>query len=64
MTLRAGVAGWPIAHSLSPLIHGAWISAAGLDATYTAFQRGPGRNHLLQYEEYSWTGKFGVKFNF
>lgn len=37
MTLRAGVAGWPIAHSLSPLIHGAWISAAGLDATYTAF---------------------------
>jgi TonB-dependent receptor len=34
------------------------------DATYTAFQRGPGRNRLLQYEEYSWTGKFGVKLNF
>jgi TonB-dependent receptor len=34
------------------------------DATYTAFQRGPGRDRLLQYEEYSWTGKFGVKFNF
>ncbi len=37
MTLRAGVAGQPIAHSLSPLIHGLWIEAAGLDATYGAF---------------------------
>lgn len=37
MTIRAGVAGWPIAHSLSPLIHGAWIAAAGLDASYAAF---------------------------
>ena len=34
---RAGVVGWPIAHSLSPLIHGAWIEAAGLEATYEAF---------------------------
>lgn len=37
MTLRAGVAGQPISHSLSPLIHGLWIEAAGLDATYEAF---------------------------
>ena len=37
MTLRAGVAGQPIAHSLSPLIHTAWIAAAGLDADYRAF---------------------------
>lgn len=37
MTIRAGVAGWPIAHSLSPLIHGVWIRAAGLDADYAAF---------------------------
>ena len=37
MTIRAGVAGWPIAHSLSPVIHSAWIRAAGLDAAYTAF---------------------------
>lgn len=34
------------------------------DATYTAYQRGPGRKRLLQYEEYSWTAKFGVKANF
>ena len=37
MTIRAGVAGQPIAHSLSPLIHGLWIKAAGLDATYQPF---------------------------
>lgn len=37
MTLRAGVAGWPIAHSLSPLIHSTWAAAAGLDACYEAF---------------------------
>jgi shikimate dehydrogenase len=37
MTLRMGVAGQPIAHSLSPLIHNAWITAAGLDADYCAF---------------------------
>src|SRR5690606_24879384 len=28
----------PIGHSLSPLIHGAWIAAAGLDAVYAAYE--------------------------
>jgi len=37
MTMLAGVAGQPITHSLSPLIHNAWIAAAGLDADYRAF---------------------------
>jgi shikimate dehydrogenase len=37
MTLVAGVAGQPVSHSLSPLIHRAWIAAAGLDADYRAF---------------------------
>lgn len=37
MTLTAGVAGQPITHSLSPLIHGAWIEAAGLDAVYQPY---------------------------
>ena len=36
MTVQAGVVGWPIAHSLSPLIHTTWIAAAGLDAAYVA----------------------------
>jgi TonB-dependent receptor len=34
------------------------------DAPYVAFQRGPGRDRLLQYERYSWTGKFGAKATF
>jgi shikimate dehydrogenase len=33
----AGVVGWPVAHSLSPLIHNAWIEALGLDAVYVPF---------------------------
>ena len=36
-TIVAGVAGAPVTHSLSPLIHNAWIEAAGLDAVYVAF---------------------------
>ena len=36
-TLVAGVVGAPVRHSLSPLIHNAWIAAAGLDAVYVAF---------------------------
>jgi shikimate dehydrogenase len=34
MTLLAGVVGHPVAHSLSPLIHKAWLSAAGLNGDY------------------------------
>jgi shikimate dehydrogenase len=37
MTLTAGVVGNPVAHSLSPAIHNAWIHAAGLDAEYHPF---------------------------
>lgn len=33
----AGVVGRPIAKSLSPLLHTAWIRAAGLDAVYAPF---------------------------
>lgn len=35
-TLVAGVVGDPVRHSLSPLIHNAWIAATGLDAVYVA----------------------------
>jgi shikimate dehydrogenase len=37
-TRVAGVVGSPIAHSLSPMIHNAWIAAAGLDAVYVPFE--------------------------
>jgi shikimate dehydrogenase len=36
----AGIAGRPVAHSLSPAIHNAWIAAAGLDAIYAPFPIG------------------------
>ena len=36
-TRIAGVVGHPVRHSLSPVIHNAWIEAAGLDAVYLAF---------------------------
>ena len=36
-TIVAGVAGWPVRHSLSPLIHNAWLEAAGVDGVYVAF---------------------------
>ena len=36
-TLVAGVAGWPVAHSLSPVIHNAWLAAAGIDGVYVPF---------------------------
>jgi TonB-dependent receptor len=34
------------------------------NAKFTAYQRGPGRNRLLQYEEYGLTAKFGVRASF
>ena len=36
-TLVAGVAGSPVTHSLSPLIHNAWLDAAAVDGVYVAF---------------------------
>jgi shikimate dehydrogenase len=42
-TIVAGVAGSPVAHSLSPLIHNAWLEAAGIDGVYVAFAPGADR---------------------
>jgi shikimate dehydrogenase len=36
-TIVAGVAGAPVRHSLSPLIHNAWLKASGFDGVYVAF---------------------------
>lgn len=41
MTLRAGVMGFPISHSLSPRLHGYWIRKYDLDASYDAFEVKP-----------------------
>ncbi len=34
-TVVAGVVGQPIAHSLSPILHNAWLAAAGRSAAST-----------------------------
>jgi shikimate dehydrogenase len=36
-TVVAGVVGNPVAHSLSPILHNAWLQAAGIDGVYVAF---------------------------
>ena len=36
-TVVAGVVGRPIAHSLSPILHNAWLRAAGIDGVYVPF---------------------------
>lgn len=35
-TIVAGVVGRPIVHSLSPVLHNAWLAAAGIDGVYVA----------------------------
>lgn len=32
--IRAGVTGWPVAHSRSPLVHGYWLKKYGIDGSY------------------------------
>lgn len=39
--MLAGVAGWPVAHSRSPLLHGSWIARHGLDAAYVPLAVAP-----------------------
>lgn len=36
-TVVAGVAGAPVRHSMSPTIHNAWLTAAGIDGVYVPF---------------------------
>jgi shikimate dehydrogenase len=42
ITPRACVAGWPIAHSRSPLIHGFWLRSLGLTGSYDREPVAPG----------------------
>ena len=32
--IKAGVIGWPVSHSLSPLVHGFWLKQLGINGTY------------------------------
>src|SRR3981081_368733 len=39
-TRLAGIMGWPVAHSRSPLLHGFWLDQTGVDGAYLPL---PGR---------------------
>ena len=39
----AGVIGWPVAHSRSPLLHGFWLREHGIDGAYVKLAVAPGR---------------------
>lgn len=38
----AGVIGWPVAHSRSPMLHGAWLRQYGIDGAYVRLAVTPG----------------------
>lgn len=42
-TRVAGVVGRPIVHSMSPILHNAWLAAAGIDGVYVPFSTEPDR---------------------
>ena len=41
MTIRAGVIGYPISHSLSPDIHNYWLDKYGIDGNYESIEVKP-----------------------
>lgn len=41
-TLLAGVIGWPVAHSRSPLLHNFWLARHGIDGAYVPLPVRPG----------------------
>ena len=42
MTAAYAVIGWPLGHTLSPVMHQAALDELGLEATYTALPTPPG----------------------
>ena len=48
-TVVAGVVGAPVRHSLSPLMHNAWLEKAGVDGVYVAF--GPPQDGFRAFAE-------------
>ena len=43
----AGIVGHPITHSMSPVLHNAWLEAAGLDGVYAPYS--PGETGLARF---------------
>jgi shikimate dehydrogenase len=43
MTRKAGIVGWPVAHSLSPVLHGYWLEKYGIDGAFERVPAEPGK---------------------
>jgi shikimate dehydrogenase len=58
MTLKAAVIGHPIAHSLSPALHGYWLQTLNLNGTYEAIDMAPEnlKDQLYSLIEAGYTG--------
>lgn len=57
----AGVVGWPVSHSLSPLIHSTWAAREGADARYAAIPVEPDdRSFRIRIDELRRSGYRGV----
>ena len=57
----AGVVGWPVSHSLSPLIHSTWAAREGVDARYAAIPVEPDdRSFRIRIDELRRSGYRGV----
>ena len=56
---RAGVAGWPVAHSRSPIIHQHWLRELGVAGRYERFAVPPGKFGLFA-ESIGCDGLLGV----
>tara|TARA_R110002110_G_scaffold415612_6_gene651978 strand:+ start:6267 stop:7142 length:876 start_codon:yes stop_codon:yes gene_type:complete len=56
--LKAGVMGWPVAHSLSPVLHGHWLARYGIAGSYEAIPIRPEdlRAALAQLHEQGFRG--------
>lgn len=58
---RAAVIGWPVSHSLSPLIHRTWAAREGIDARYEAVAVEPSDDALrIRIDELRRDGLAGV----
>jgi hypothetical protein len=43
MTRKAGIVGWPVAHSLSPVLHGYWLEKYRIDGAFERIPAEPGK---------------------
>ena len=43
MTVKAGIVGWPVTHSLSPVLHGYWLKKYGIDGAFEKVGAEPGQ---------------------